>query len=238
MIRSKSGLCRSRKASSSSPAKQRLITKHECDASGLPLHMLGLHPTLQVCWGPLGSTLRRSFSRPDASHSAGLVIISSNSVESPLDCKRMEMFIIIAQWDYLKDRRDKNRISIRQTEECCLRRLCGLQVRDTTDHCRVLIDYSTVFPQRRGWCIQRAWFWEHVRFVLWCLRGREAHSKIALFRKKFRVEYHKTDAFPMGYLTLDQSIGLHSRDFSFFCGCQERSLQRSSGQCPDQPSTW
>lgn len=49
----------------------------------IPLHMLGLHPTWHLCWGPLGSTRRRSSSSPEASHSAGLVMISSKSVSRP-----------------------------------------------------------------------------------------------------------------------------------------------------------
>ena len=51
----------------------------------LPLHMLGLQPTLQSCWGPEGSIFRRSLRRPDGSHSAGLVTISWNNVSRPLD---------------------------------------------------------------------------------------------------------------------------------------------------------
>ena len=53
----------------------------------VPLHMLGLQPTLHSCWGPDGSIRLRSLSRPEGSHSAGLVTISSNRFSRPLDCE-------------------------------------------------------------------------------------------------------------------------------------------------------
>jgi hypothetical protein len=44
----------------------------------LPLHMLGLHPTLQLCCGPAGSTLLRTLRSPEGSQVAGLVMTSLN----------------------------------------------------------------------------------------------------------------------------------------------------------------
>lgn len=53
----------------------------------VPLHMFGLQPALQLCWVPEGSILLRSLRRPESSHSAGLVMISSKRLSRPLSCQ-------------------------------------------------------------------------------------------------------------------------------------------------------
>ncbi len=55
--------------------------------SSVPLHMFGLQPAIQLCWVPEGSILLRSLRRPESSHSAGLVMISSKRLSRPLSCK-------------------------------------------------------------------------------------------------------------------------------------------------------
>ena len=61
----------------------------------VPLHMFGLQPTLQLCWVPEGSILLRSLSRPESSHSAGLVMISSKRLSRPLSCKQAQLPVLL-----------------------------------------------------------------------------------------------------------------------------------------------
>jgi len=56
-----------------------------------PLHKFGEHPTWQQCCGPSGSIFLLRLRRPEDSHSAGFVIISSKRVVKPLSSRIVEM---------------------------------------------------------------------------------------------------------------------------------------------------
>lgn len=105
------------------------------------MQIFGLQPIGQLCCGPFGSTCRLTLSKPDESHSAGLVTISVKRSWSPFD------FVCIGElylfgWrirqrrivTYFQDGRDVNGVGTGETEKRRLWVCCCLQPFDTTNH--------------------------------------------------------------------------------------------------------
>ena len=107
---------------------------------GVPLHMLGLHPTAHLCCTPAGSTRLRSLRRPDSSHSAGLVTISVNKSDSPLSYVA-ELMVDTRAADNstnLKNGRDEHGVGVGKAEEGSLWIRSLLEVFNSPNHSRVL----------------------------------------------------------------------------------------------------
>ena len=103
--------------------------------------MFGLQPIGQLCCGPFGSMCRLTLSKPDESHSAGLVTISVKRSWSPFD------FVCVGElslfgWrirrrrtvTYFQDGRDVNGVGAGETEKCRLWLCCCLEPFDTPNH--------------------------------------------------------------------------------------------------------
>ena len=120
--------------------------------AGVPLHMLGLHPTVHLCCTPAGSTRLRTLRRPDSSHSAGLVTISVNKSDNPLSYVAQSMMATKTAVNSanLKNGRDEHGVGVGKAEEGGLGIRGLLEVADSPNHSRVLCR-SVVETQLKFW---------------------------------------------------------------------------------------